>query len=322
MQLFHRLRKVTNELLSPLGLSVERVEKRPWFRPEIVTTRVGKYDIRVPAANPLSRIYLENPGYASYLGALAALLMEKYKNLIAMDVGANVGDTACIIESSASIPLLCIEGDDLCFTWLEQNLRQFPQATAYRVFLGEKSETLDVSTEKDGWNTTLIPNRSGPSKGIQLLSLDDFLSSRPETPNLKLLKIDTEGFDCSIIRGARNFIRQVRPVITFEYNRDNMAVLGEPGLDTLDMLATLGYDCVAVHDCAGRFFDAASLSDDRFVRNIHDYADGKHAAVYYFDLTLFHESDQDVARAFVNEERGRRAGDAANSLPTPCAARS
>jgi len=307
MPLFHRIRKATNRLLSPLGLSVERVEKKPWFGSEIVTTRVGQFEIRVPSSSPISTHYTRCPGYSFYLGTLAALLKYKYPNLVAVDIGANVGDTACIIESAAAIPLLCIEGDDLSFSILQENIRQFAGAKAFKLFLGEKSGSLGVSTQKDGWNTTLIPIERGPSRKVNLVSLDEFLASRPERPSIKLLKIDTEGFDCSIIRGAQTYLGQVHPVITFEYNRDNMAALGEKGLDTLALLARLGYDCVAFHDCDGRFFDAAPLSDDRFVRNIHEYADGKHAAVYYFDLTLFHKGDQDVASAFVNGERARRA---------------
>jgi FkbM family methyltransferase len=306
MSLLNLLRNSATRMLSPLGLAVVRVEKQPWFRPRIVTTRVGRYDIRIPAISPLPSIYQKNPLYSAYLGALAGLLKRKYPDLVGLDIGANVGDTACIIKSAADIPVLCIEGDDFCFGFLEENLRQFPNATAHKLFLGEKTGVLDVRTEKDGWNTTLIPGHPGSSKQVNLVSLDDFLASRPQATAIKLLKIDTEGFDCSIIRGARNFIRQVHPVITFEYNRDNMSALGEKGLDTLAMLAACGYDRVAFHDCYGRFFDDALLSDDKYIRNLHDYADGRHAAIYYFDLTLFHESDQEIAHAFVNDERARR----------------
>jgi FkbM family methyltransferase len=308
MPLLNHIRKTTNRLLSPLGLSVESVEKQPWFRPKVVTAKVGKYEIRVPSANPISTHYVKYPGYSSHLGTLASLLKTKYPDVVAMDVGANVGDTACIIESAAAMPLICVEGDDLSFSMLEANLRQFPEARAFKLFLGEKSETLGVNIAKDGWNATLIPDQAGPSKKIKLVSLDEFLNLRPEKPRIRLLKIDTEGFDCSIIRGGKDFIRQVRPVITFEYNRDNMAALGEKGLDTLALLAGFGYDHIAVHDCDGRFFDSATLSDERFVRNIHEYADGKNAAIYYFDLTLFHEADREVAGAFVSAERARRAG--------------
>jgi FkbM family methyltransferase len=308
MQLLHRLRQATNKLLSPLGFEVARVDKQPWFQPNMVTTRVGKFDIQIPAHNPLSTLYRKLPGYTSHLGRLATVLLDKYPDLVAIDVGANVGDTACIIESAGAIPLLCIEGDDLSFSVLEKNLRQFRDARAFKIFLGEKSEAVGMTMAKDGWNTTLIPDQAGGTKKISLVSLDDFLAPRPEMPRIKLLKIDTEGFDCSIMRGAKNFLRQVHPAITFEYNRENMAALGENGLETLSMLAGLGYGPVMFHDCGGRFFDATVLTNNQFLTNIHEYADGKQAAVYYFDLTVFHETDRDLAEVYVKGERARRAG--------------
>jgi FkbM family methyltransferase len=308
MPLLHQTRRFVNKLLSPVGFALVRVDKQPWFRPKMATTLVGRYSIQIPAVNPLSKLYIQNPGYTGHLGRVAALLKTKYPDLVAIDIGASVGDTACIIKSAADIPLLCIEGDDFTFGFLERNLRQFQNVTAHKMFLGEKTQTLAVNLEKDGWNTTLIPDADGSAPKVKIVSLDDFLAARPGTSAIKLVKIDTEGFDCSIIRGAGKFIGQVHPVITFEYNRANMAAIGENGLDTLAMLSRLGYSHAVFHDCHGRFFSAATLSNGEFIRDLHDYADGKHGAIYYFDFTLFHERDSDVARAFVKAERSLRAG--------------
>ena len=308
MTLLHATRTLANKLLSPIGFAFVRVDRQPWFRSRTATTPVGRYSIQIPAGNPLSTLYLRNPGYTGHLGRLAALLKNKYPGLVAIDIGANVGDTACILKSAADIPLLCIEGDDFTFGFLEKNIRQFRNVTAHKMFLGEKTHTLAANVGKSGWNTTLTPDADGSAQKINIVSLDDFLAGRPDTPAIKLVKIDTEGFDCSIIRGAGKFIGQVHPVITFEYNRDNMAALGEKGLDTLAMLSGLGYSQVAVHDCDGRFFSAATLSNDESIRDLHDYADGRLGAIYYFDFTLFHESDSDMAREFVKAERSLRAG--------------
>lgn len=306
MFLFHRLRNAVNRILSPAGFAVERVARQPWFRPENVTVPVGRYSILIPTINPLAQMYQINPDYSAHLATAAALLKKKYPDFTALDIGANVGDTACIIKSGADVPVVCIEGDDLSFDLLERNLRQLTGATAHKLFLGEKTETKNISTEKTGWNTTLIPDETGASRQINIVRLDDFLPTLPAAPVIKLLKIDTEGFDCAILRGSKKLIQEAKPVISFEYNRDNMAALGEKGLDTLAMLADLGYATIAFHDCGGRFFDAVPLADEKFVRNIHDYADGRHAAIYYFDLTLFHQDDLDVAQAFAEAERARR----------------
>jgi Methyltransferase FkbM domain len=81
---------------------------------------------------------------------------------------------------------------------------------------------------------------------VNLTRLDDFIFSEPGWQTFKLVKIDAEGFDCSIIRGATNFLRDVHPVIHFEYNRENMHAIGEPGIDTLLLLSGLGYSHVTI----------------------------------------------------------------------------
>jgi hypothetical protein len=42
---------------------------------------------------------------------------------------------------------------------------------------------------------------------VNVTSFDDFIVSEPEWQTSKLVKIHAEGFDCSIIRGATNFLR-------------------------------------------------------------------------------------------------------------------
>ena len=306
MPLLHLIRKATNRVLQPIGLALERVDKQPWLRPKIATARVGCYSIQMPGINPLVKCYSQFPDSIGQLGRLASLLKRKYPNLAAIDIGANVGDTACIIKSTADIPLLCIEGDDFSYGFLERNVKQFQNVSIHKLFLGEKSEAISAAFEKTGWNTTIKPGSDISAKKINVTSLDDFLANQPDAANYKLIKIDTEGFDCPIIRGGAKFIQQMHPVIAFEYNRDNMQAIGEKGLDTLSMLSNLGYSQVAFHDPCGRFFSAATMSDTAFIRDLHDYADGRHGAIYYFDLTVFHENDIDVARTFVEAERERR----------------
>jgi len=303
MSLLHFIRKATNRILLPVGLAVERVEKQSWFRPKITTTRVGRFSIQVPSINPLSTLYTRNPDYTGHLGRLTTLLKRKYPELAAIDIGANVGDTACIIKSAEDIPILCIEGDDSIFGLLVSNLKQFQNVSVHKLFLGEKTGVMSVTMEKTGWNATLTPDASGTAAKIKVVSLDDFLDTQVGTINFKLVKIDTEGFDCSIIRGARKFIERAHPVITFEYNRDNMDAIGEPGLDTLFMLAELGYSRIIFHDEFGRFLCSTTLAERSLIRDLHAFADGKHGSIYYYDITTFHETDSNVALAFAAGEQ-------------------
>jgi FkbM family methyltransferase len=252
MHLFHNLRNSINWLMSPWGFAVQRTRKVKWHLPSsIMTAKVGRYVIQVPGINPMFTYYETQPEFTSQLGRLTTLVKKKYPGLAVIDIGANVGDTACLIKSAEDVPVICIEGDDKSFEFLQKNLAQLKDATAHKLFLAEKTETISASLACAGWNTTILPGSDGATKPVQVMRFDDFITQQPGWENCQLLKIDTEGFDCQIIRGATKFIGQVFPVIFFEYSRQSMELIGERGIDTLHQLAGLGYSRILLHDSGG-----------------------------------------------------------------------
>jgi len=306
MPFLHRTRLFVNDLLSPFGFAINRVEKQSWkwFR-TAVTIQVGRYSIQTPSKSPLSVVYGHHPRPLGPLSRLTSLVRKKFFFLAVVDIGANVGDTACIIKTAEEVPILCIEGDEYIFGFLQKNIAQFQDVTARKLFLGEATKEIRASLEKNGWNLTLKPNETS-TQTVNLTSLDDFIFSEPEWQTFKLIKIDAEGFDCSIIRGSTNFLREVHPVIHFEYNREGMNAIGEPGIDTLLLLSGLGYSHLTVHDPWGRFFCSTTLSEKNFIKDLHDYADSIHGRIPYYDITAFHESDSDLAAEFHEIERQER----------------
>jgi len=305
--LLHRGRLLANQLLAGAGISIIRTGKAKWVRDQpVVITKIGNYDLEIPSKNPLSKHYSSYPQCSANLGRLTSILRKKYPDLAGIDIGANVGDTACIMKSAEDIRLICIEGDKSTFGFLQRNLAQLRNVTAHNIFLGEKTETIQATFEKTGWNTTIIPNKKTTASSLEIITLDDFLATQTGVEKIKLLKIDTEGFDCAIIRGATKFIERFSPVITLEYNRENMDAIGENGLETLFKLVDFNYSHALFHDPYGRFFCSTKLTDKSLIRDFHDYADGKNGGIYYFDITLFHSMDSDIAGVFAATERANR----------------
>jgi FkbM family methyltransferase len=303
-----RLLAWANRTLAPAGLSLKKTETRwVWGNPT-VRAQVGRFQIDVPHLNPISTHYLSHPNYSGHIGRLATLIRRKYPHLAAIDVGANVGDTACIIKTAEDIPILCIEGDAYTFAFLQTNLKQLKQVTAHKLFVGEKTEVIAARTVNTGWNTTIVPQTNGPTS-LQITKMDDFLEKQPEISNYKLFKIDAEGFDCAIVRGSQKYIQDVSPVITFEYNRGNMKVIGESGLETLLMLRRFGYNRIVYHDFFGRYLCASDFSDTDLVSDLHDYLGDKDQPLFYCDVTLFHNTDEKLGLEFTRAERAlHRAG--------------
>jgi FkbM family methyltransferase len=275
--------------------------------PREAVVTVGGFPLAMDFASPLRAIFEGHPDYTGELARIVAATMPKYPDAAMIDIGANVGDTVAVARSAAALPILCFEGDPTVFPFLERNIKQFPGVTAHRVFLGERSETIAVDLEKAGWNTTIVPRTGGRGSDLELTALDDFLSTHATPGRYKVLKVDAEGFDARILRGAARLLAESRPVILFEYNRYNMAAIGEPGLPLFAWLQGLGYSSAFFYDARGRFVLATTLEATQQVRDLHEYADGWNSPIPYFDVCVFHSEDADIAAAFAARERAHRA---------------
>jgi FkbM family methyltransferase len=259
------------------------------------------------ARSYLASIYTEYPEYSGELARLLQIAIRTYPDLGMLDVGASYGDTVAIAKSVADIPIVCIEGDQRTLMLLERNLRQFNGVSVHGAILGERRQALNAVLEDDGGNMRIRPTDAGEGALLTMTTLDHITGSLQYPERYRLLKIDTEGFDCRILRGGREFIASAKPIIAMEYHRLNMRRIGEEGLPTLWQLRELGYHDAFFFDNGGRFILATSLDQEEVIQDLHDYADGKEGGIFYYDLYLFHSDDTKIAASFKNEERARRA---------------
>ena len=121
--------------------------------------------------------------------------------------------------------------------------------------------------------------------------------------NLKIFKVDTEGFDTIIIRGSKEYIRIARPVIYLEFNWDNMNAIGENGLNTILALREAGYHKILFFDDKGKYILTTDLDNKELIQSLSEYADGKTGLIYYYNLCLVHEEDDDIVSKIELGER-------------------
>ncbi len=312
-----------NRVLAPFGIRVCRAARagdHGGFSAtgKLLPRRVGKYEILMHSNSALYKIYGENPQYSWELGMIVRAASEKYPSARVIDVGANVGDTLAIVRSQAEVNVLAIEGDPVPYSLLEVNSRLFPGTATMMAFLGDRDGEVRVRMEKRGWNTTLVPTgaleKNGSAEAVSIVTLDGLLEHRPERAEYKVLKVDTEGFDFRIVRGARRLIEEARPVVYLEYNRANMDAVGEDGLGTIDALRGGGYSSALVWDSLGRFVFMVDLSCDSLVSDLHQYLGATAGSQAYFDIAFFHSADRDLAAACAERARQARG---AGRLRTP-----
>jgi hypothetical protein len=76
--------------------------------------------------------------------------------------------------------------------------------------------------------------------GIGAIALDDFCEQN-EVERLDFIKIDTDGHELEVLKGARNVVGRFRPIVIFEVGIYVMEERGVAFSDYMDFFGALGY---------------------------------------------------------------------------------
>ena len=173
---------------------------------------------------------------------------------IIIDVGANVGLMS--LQFAAKVPMgrvYSFEPTYYAFEKLKRNLSLNPEL-AYRIFphqmfISEKSGSNTLMVAFSSWKvdgTKTVNDHSihfGTPKctsGIPNISLDDFVLNN-HISNINLIKIDTDGFEYEVLKGAEAVVVNFRPIVILEIT---LYTLQEKGISFdffYDFFNRLGY---------------------------------------------------------------------------------
>jgi FkbM family methyltransferase len=155
------------------------------------------------------------------------------KNAVVFDVGANIGDyTKAVLSVNRDASVYAFEPHPVTYTRLCQNL-EGRNVALMNVAVGDAEgdmllydyESQDGSAHASVYRDVIenIHKKKSLSHSVKVLSVDDF-SAKNDIENIALLKIDTEGNEFSVLRGAKNMIaRGSIDMIHFEFNEMNVS---------------------------------------------------------------------------------------------------
>jgi FkbM family methyltransferase len=143
-----------------------------------------------------------------------------------IDVGSNIGDWLGMVHESMqgrTFAALAYEPSRSAFEQLEGRFRGEPRVTLFNVALGAEPGALAFFEEPDaGRGSTLVADfmrTQGTTRTVTVTTLDVALRGVDWT-HADLLKIDAEGYDLQVLRGARETLAsRAFGVVQFEYNR-------------------------------------------------------------------------------------------------------
>ncbi|MDD5757934.1 MAG: FkbM family methyltransferase [Desulfobulbaceae bacterium] len=184
------------------------------FYEPVVTREVRGVKIRLNLSHSLPFLIRINKHHDRPLPAFAKFYRAFKEKLFIIDAGANVGDTALLIDAEAEAEILCIEASAKFYAILRSNIRDKENIHALRSYLGERDEESFLSVENDMGNAVALQSATANIfRSLDSLTQDEFSIFR----HANIIKTDTEGFDCKILRGAEQLIRKNHPALFFEF---------------------------------------------------------------------------------------------------------
>jgi FkbM family methyltransferase len=267
------------------------------------TVKVGNFELQLSNGNGLKECYWYSKEYGASLTRLTSVLNNHFADFSAVDIGANQGDSVALIKTGADVPVISVEGDGTLAESYASNTARFKNVQLIKTFLSDQDVEMDCTYTKVGHNLTIVPSKkSNGSTLTKFFSIDYLYQNKVLNDSCKLLKIDTEGFDLKIIRGGDKFITSVKPAILFEFNRENLEVVETEPFSIFPWLLNHNYNTILFYESDGRFMFSSTLSDQKFMKQLFDYVDGKNAKIYYMDIIAFHADDDKAADELIAVE--------------------
>jgi len=259
----------------------------------IVKAHLYGHTLWVPTEHPLLAILRIFPQYNRPLGlaveAIAATRSD-HSVITVIDVGANIGETVAIIEQRQpdACSYLCIDADENIAELCRLNHAGNDRIEVKQCFIGEDEGSF-VCLEDDGRANPSTKLATGVPVGgkashDRIVRLNTIAGPFVETHgHLSLIKVDTEGYDFSVLRSGSELLRKYEPALYFEWFPKLLTGLNEKVWDGFEFLEKFGYRHFVFFTSQGDFYCEISDPDPFFLRSLASVTlrDG---AFEYFDV--------------------------------------
>jgi FkbM family methyltransferase len=176
----------------------------------------------------------KNTGYNNFLKLM------KPNARTAIDVGANIGEITYAL-SRFSHQVHAFDPVTDTYDLLQKNVahNNIRNAMTYCLGLGDKPETaiISLSTNTCGANARVVGNTTRATEQMQIVTLDSFCFA-----DVDILKIDVEGFELDVLKGAEQTITRDMPIIQLEAYEPALRKAKRDIQDIYDWLIARGFE--------------------------------------------------------------------------------
>jgi len=205
--------------------------------------------------------YISNVIYwRGHHSAAVAKVLRKHlrSDMTFVDVGANLGElTLLAAKRLVNGRVLAFEPDPQIFLQLSRNIsiNHLSGVELFNIGLFDKTDSLPLYRKQDiNFGTinegvpSLFSTGNDPQEvRVQLRRFDD-VARESGLDRLDVMKIDVEGAEMMVLRGAERFIKRYRPIIITELSETNFRRAGYTTRDLIGYLGSLEYDVQTLDD--------------------------------------------------------------------------
>ena len=173
-----------------------------------------------------------------------------------LDVGANIGVTAQMLRMiNPKTKIVCFEPSPKAYFYLQKNSDS--EMILLNTAAGNQTGTADFF-EADflaGSSINLLVDgvrNTRETVAVPINTIDQLVSELP-VENVGLIKVDVEGFELDVLRGAENTIKTSNPVFVCEFNSYALAANGK--ISPFSFLEHI----FSIYSCFYSFRDGKSL---------------------------------------------------------------
>jgi FkbM family methyltransferase len=184
--------------------------------------RIGFEDLEIHARTSdadSSRVYLA--GFSESLTLFEAYRRAIAPGTIAVDVGANIGAHSLVLSRCVGKNSQVYSYEPsraLCERFNENmTLNRIENLTLRNVGLGATNSTMRFQPREDQFSIGLGKLDAKGSVEVDVVTLDSDLQA---SNRISLIKIDVEGNELDVLRGARTILSRHRPALVIECNTD------------------------------------------------------------------------------------------------------
>jgi FkbM family methyltransferase len=199
--------------------------------------------------------YLENDRYIGQRVALEKyepyetelILRQTKKGDVVVDVGANIGYYTILLSDKVGKngKVYAFEPDKISFEILQKNIgvNNLINVVAVNAAVGNKLGKIKLYKSKENFGDhklfqiPLAPQRRGASpfderETVKIVKLDDYLKKI----KIDLIKIDTQGWEPEVIKGAKKIISKNKPIMFLEYSPASYKLAKLDGKEMMNFL--------------------------------------------------------------------------------------